>query len=345
MASTTRSTLVAIFRNATEAQAAAADLEAQGIGGEDLHIESGQGYSSTSSETGTRREGGAVGWLKSLFSDENDSDRAAFEQALKQGNVLLSVNVADNQVDTVAETLDRHAPVNLQQETGRTKKAAATGTGGRTQASSVPVVEEELKVGKRQVLRGGVRIYSRVVEQPVQESINLREERVRVERQPVNRPAEAADLRAGQEQTIEVQEFAEEPVVSKEARVIEEVRVGKEASQKTETIRDNVRHTEVDVEQIPGNESAAGRASFDDTDFRRDFQTRYGSTGVTYETFAPAYQYGYQMASDPRYKGRSFSQVESDLRSDYGRRYPNSTWEKIKDSVQYGWNKVTGRVQ
>ncbi len=345
MATTTRSTLVAVFRNASEAQAAAADLEAQGIGQDDIYIESGQGYSSTTSEAGTtRHEGGFTGWLKSLFTDESDSDRAAYEQAVKQGNAVLSVNVAEDQVDAVAEILDRHAPANLQQATARAEKAAARGKGGTTQASAVPIVEEELKVGKRQVLRGGVRVYSRVVEKPVEESINLKDERVRVERQAVNRPAEAADLRAGQEQVIEVQEFAEEPVVSKEARVVEEVRVGKEASQRKETVRDTLRHTEVNVEKIPGSEAGASKASFDDTDFRRDFQTRYGSTGVKYDTYAPAYEYGYQMASDPRYKGKSFREVESNLRSDYGTRYPNSTWEKIKDAVRYGWDKVTGRA-
>jgi uncharacterized protein (TIGR02271 family) len=255
MASATRSTLVAVFRNASEAQAAAAELQAQGIGQDDIYIESGQGYSSATSETTTtRHEGGFMGWIKSLFSDESDSDRATYEQAVKEGNVILSVNVAENQVDTVAEILDRHAPLNLQ-ETGRTERAAAATSSGATQASAVPVVEEELKVGKRQVVRGGVRVYSRMVEGPVQENVNLREERVRVDRQRVNRPAETADLRAGQEQTIEVQEFAEEPVVSKEARVVEEVRVGKETSQRTEKVKDTVRRTEVEVEQIPEGET------------------------------------------------------------------------------------------
>jgi stress response protein YsnF len=280
-----------------------------------------------------------------LFSDENDSDRAAYEQAVKQGNVILTVNVVEGQVDTVAEVLERHSPVNLQQDTTQAKKAAAAVPGATKQAGAVPVVEEELKIGKRQVLRGGVRVFSRVVEQPVEESIDLRDERVRVERKRVDRPAEPADIRTGQEQSIEVQEFAEEPVVSKEARVVEEVRIGKETSERTETVRDTVRHTEVEVEQIPGKESSARKGSFDDADFRRDFKTRYGSTGLEYETYAPAYQYGHQMASDPRYEGKSFSEVESNLRSDYSRRYPDSMWERVKDAVRYGWNKVTGQVQ
>ena len=82
---------------------------------------------------------------------------------------------------------------------------------------------------------------------------------------------------------------------------------------------------------------------FDD-DFRRHFTTNYGTGGEQYDTYAPAYRYGYEAASDPRYRGKDFRDIESDLRSDYGRRYPGSTWEKMKDSIRYGWDKVTGKT-
>ncbi len=208
---------------------------------------------------------------------------------------------------------------------------------------AVPVVEEELQVGKRRVLRGGVRVYSRVVEQPVQESVNLQEEHVRVDRRKVDRPASAEDFAGNREQVIEVQEFAEQPVVSKQARVVEEVRVGKETTQRTENVSDTVRHTEVHVEPI-ASETSTGRSvgsSPYDQDFRSDFKSRYGGSG-SYDDYSPAYQYGYEAASDPRYKGRRYEDVENDLRSEYSRRNPNSTWEKMKDSVRYGWEKVTG---
>jgi hypothetical protein len=63
------------------------------------------------------------------------------------------------------------------------------------------------------------------------------------------------------------------------------------------TIRDTVRHTEVNVEQTPG---AVGD-KFDDSDFRADFQKRYAASGAPYDTYLPAYRYGYDMASDPHY--------------------------------------------
>ena len=115
---------------------------------------------------------------------------------------------------------------------------------------ALPVVEEELEVGKREVERGGVRVRSRVTEQPVEGEVNLREERVTVDRRPVNRPASEADLRGIREGSFEVTERAERPVVEKRARVKEEIVIGKETGERTETVRDTLKRTDVDVEEI-----------------------------------------------------------------------------------------------
>jgi uncharacterized protein (TIGR02271 family) len=124
----------------------------------------------------------------------------------------------------------------------------ATATGARDEV--IPIAEEELHVGKREVGHGRVRIQSRVIERPVQEQVTLREERVDVERRPVSGEYREGALSSDpfQERTIEVEERGEEAVVSKEARVVEEVVVRKEAETRTETISDTVRKTEVDVE-------------------------------------------------------------------------------------------------
>jgi len=133
----------------------------------------------------------------------------------------------------------------------------------RGEQARVPVVEEQLKVGKREVeTSGGVRVRTDIEEKPVEAQVNLREEHVRVERRPVDRPATQADMNQAQHgRTIEVREKSEQPVVQKEARVVEEVVVGKEATQRTETVRDTVRRTDVDVEQVDKNNPSAGNAS------------------------------------------------------------------------------------
>ena len=115
---------------------------------------------------------------------------------------------------------------------------------------SIKVVEENLNVGKQEVQTGGVRVRSRIVERPVEENIRLRQERVTVTRTPVDRPATEADFNTFQQGTVEMTESAEVPVISKDARVVEEVTLNKEVTESDQTIIDTVRHTEVDTENI-----------------------------------------------------------------------------------------------
>lgn len=120
------------------------------------------------------------------------------------------------------------------------------------------VVQEELEVGKRSVDRGGVRVIQRVSEKPVRELVRLREERAIVERRPVDREATADDLSNFREGSIELRETAEEPVVAKRARVVEEVRVGKQVQEREQAIEDTVRRKDVDVERIEGQGDRIG---------------------------------------------------------------------------------------
>jgi uncharacterized protein (TIGR02271 family) len=219
--------------------------------------------------------------------------------------------------------------------------AMETGRTGSTQ--SIPVVEEQLRVGKREVQRGGVRIYSHVVETPVNETVGLREEHVDVQRRAVDQPISPADATAFKEQTIEMRETAEEAVVEKSARIVEEVTVGKQVNERQEQIHDTVRHTEVDVQRLDGT-TARSDLRDDDSYFRNHFTSTYGASGASYDDYAPAYSYGSQMASSGRYTGRQWDEVESDLRTDWESRYSGgpSTWEKMKAAVRHGWDRMTG---
>jgi uncharacterized protein (TIGR02271 family) len=123
---------------------------------------------------------------------------------------------------------------------------------------SIPVVQEQLRVGKRDVSHGRVRVRSYTVEEPVNEEVNLHNERVVVDRRPVDRALGAADG-AFKDRTIEAEERSEEPVVDKQARVVEEVSLRKEAEDRAETISDTVRHTEVEVDDERDNQIGTDR--------------------------------------------------------------------------------------
>jgi stress response protein YsnF len=396
MATKTRTTLVAVFRKASEAEATATELQAVGVHRDRILVASANATNTyqPSSGTGTAyEEGGVKGWWHSLFGNdsENAYDRENYEKAINQGNVVLSVDTVDQDENRMADIINRHSPLDIHEEDSKTaatrtatekpisektalrESAATATTADRTRVAAnppagisrgtagaqagnpqaVPVIEEDLKVEKRRVLRGGVRVYSRVVEQPVEENVNLREEHVTVNRQRVDRAADAGtNLQMGQEKVFEVQEFAEVPVVTKEARVVEEVRIGKETTERTEKVSGKVRRTEVDVQPIEATTTAentnspASRTYDQETDaaFRRDYETNYRSTGQPYDYYSGAYGFGYSMASDPKYQNRRFEDVESDLRAEYGRRYPNSAWDRMKESVRYGWHRLTHKT-
>ncbi|MBM1169810.1 YsnF/AvaK domain-containing protein [Microvirga arabica] len=132
----------------------------------------------------------------------------------------------------------------------------------------IPVAEEELHVGKREVSHGRVRIRSHVTERPVEEQVSLREEHVSVERRPAEGTLRTGSMNDGdlfRERSIEMEERAEEAVVSKEARVVEEVVVRKDADQRTQTVSDTVRKTEVEVD----DERSAGISRTGTTDKNR----------------------------------------------------------------------------
>jgi uncharacterized protein (TIGR02271 family) len=118
--------------------------------------------------------------------------------------------------------------------------------------TTIPVIREDLEVGKEEVERGGMRLRTRIVETEASKDINLREEKVTVERTPVDRPASPNDIR---EESVEMIAKEEVPVVNKEARVVEEVTLNKEVNEREETVRDTVRNTEVDVEKTDGDKT------------------------------------------------------------------------------------------
>ena len=267
-----------------------------------------------------------------------------YEQGIKNGGILMGVKPktdADREHFTTRWNSAQPTGVSTA-TTGTTTPVTGTARSAiSAESGTIPVVEEHLEVGKRSVETGHVQVTSHVVETPVNESVTLREEHAAIERRPVNRPASEADLANFKEETIEVRETAEQAVVNKTARVVEEVVVGKTATSTTQEINDTVRKTVVDVER-DGKAGVTGATGT--MDFRDDFKTRYGSTaGAKYEDYAPAYQYGSTLAGDQRYANRSWDEIETSARSDWQTRYPGSDWERFKAAARHGWEKVSGR--
>ncbi|HEX8668038.1 MAG TPA: YsnF/AvaK domain-containing protein [Allosphingosinicella sp.] len=244
---------------------------------------------------------GGSGGLNGVYM--SNEDRHAYGEGLRRGGYLLCAEVgSDEDADRIVRLLEESAGVDLdeRQQSWRSEgwqphapqssrsaigggQSAATRTGGSVvEEERIPVVEEELRVGKREVTRAGARVRSYVREIPVQEQVTLREEHVNVERRPVDQSASTTPAAGGadllQERTIEMRETAEEAVVQKVANVREEVVVSKTVEERSEQIADTVRRTEVEVDDhADGQRSAFG--GFDNRDSEAhgsEFQEGHG---------------------------------------------------------------------
>lgn len=292
-------TLVGVFDDHSDAQRARERLIDAGIDREAVEMTSGNTATMgdpTAISSGTsgkqEHEGGIRGFFRSLFGggDDRDEHSDTYAEAVRRGNAVVTVHLADDsRVDQASEILEDCGAVDVDERVAQWKSAGYTAydpsapplsddeiargrqnlqsgsQGLQGEPQNMQVIQEDLEVGKRQVSRGGVRVRRHVSERPVEEQVRLREARAVVERQAVDRPAGAADLEALEDADLEIRETSEEPVVSKTARVVEEVKVGKQASERTETVRDKVRRSDVDVEPLDGSARSIGASTPRDT--------------------------------------------------------------------------------
>lgn len=257
----------AMFDSHDDAQRAVDRLVQAGIPMAQIRMVSGGPDSATT----TARADDDKGFWESLgdffFPDE---DRYAYAEGLSRGGYLVTVTgLGSSQYDSALDILDDEGSVDLDERVeswrsegwgGYEASSYATGgagaslTGARTDRMDapsdeevIPVVEESIRVGKRDTSHGRVRVRAYTVEEPVSETVDLREERVEIERRPVDRAISGADA-AFQDRTLEAEEYREEAVVQKEARVVEEIGLRKTSETHRETISDTVRRTEVEIE-------------------------------------------------------------------------------------------------
>ncbi len=268
----TDQTIVAVYDTPAHAELAVQDLLLAKVPESAIHRHAQEGSYAGSATTATaRRE--EPGFWASLFGGEPDHDTAVYDRSVGGGSNAVTVKVPDDHVTAVMDILERHNPIDIDERAGsygltqtttqRAPLAASVPVAGTLAAGTtakdggtIQLSEETLAVGKRVVNRGTTRIRRFVVETPVEEQVRLRDEKVTVERRPVTdgRAVSGSDWT---EKTIEATESAEEAVVSKTARVVEEVGVKKEATDRTETIRDTVRREDVEITKEPGEKTGS----------------------------------------------------------------------------------------
>lgn len=257
-------TVIGIFNGEDDAKNAVQKLRSNGF--LDANVDASNESILRGDSTNDRNEDDSLGdrierFFKNLFDDDEESTKYTAaarkgyvvnvqanteEEALLASRILDETGAIDVDNDTALDTSERSASADIEGRSSFFDTDDRT-AGDDTTRTSIPVVEEELNVGKREVETGHVRVRSRIIERPVEQTLRLREERVNVERTPTDRPATESDFATSQDE-IEIRTTAEIPVVQKEARVVEEVRLKKDVREREQVVKDKVRRKDVEVD-------------------------------------------------------------------------------------------------
>lgn len=264
-------TVIGVFDTQSQARSAKQALTKEGF--TDASIDS-----STYGEHGTRHENyhddddnAIERFFENIFGDDDDDRRRTMSRDVASRGTVVTVHTESmDQAKRAAAILDRFGAIDMDDRYQQYQSGNFDADANRNQLNerfgnvdtdgTLEVVKEDVQIGKREVeTDGSVTVRSHVVERPVEEKVRLRKEEVYVKRTPVDRPADNADLR---DRTISVKETAEEAVVGKSARVVEEIEVGKNVDTVTETVRETARETEVDI--VKGDKTTNGKRTTDD---------------------------------------------------------------------------------
>ena len=256
------STLTALFDNRADADAAVEELKTAGIADGSIRLVPGYESDSPAVEPGFWEQ------LKDFFLP--DDDRATYSEGLRRGGFMVSVSgLSEAQYATAHDILDDVGSIDLDERADQWRndgwqqsassqqytpgqatpadKPAPDLSSTSGPSETIPVVEENLRVGKRDVNRGSLKVRAYTVERPVSENVSLTDQTVSVNRRPVDRPLSDAD-RAFEDRTISAEEHHQEAVVSKEARVVEEIDISRDEAERTQKVEDTVRKTKIELD-------------------------------------------------------------------------------------------------
>lgn len=292
------------------------------------------------------------------------TDAREFAEAVRRGgNLIITKLDDDSKADEVARYLDDQESVDLSSRREKWRESGYSGFNpnanlysrdevesernrilGSGEEARVTKAREDVRVGKRDVESGGLRVHKRVKEKPVEEEVHLRKEKAEIHRDKVDKPTRG-DEDLFKEETIEVREHSEEPVVQKETRVEEEIRVGKSVEEHTETIHETARETEIDIERLTsGIDERHGYSNFE-SDFRQHHKSNFASSDGDYSDYEPAYRFGHAFGASDQYRGREYNDIEPDMQRSYERKHGEGTFSKFKDAARHGFDSARRRLR
>ncbi|MDQ5826411.1 MAG: YsnF/AvaK domain-containing protein [Chloroflexota bacterium] len=267
------STVVGIFPDETWAQGAISALQSGG-------------FNARLADRGT------VGNLANMGIDSNAA--SLYESRLGEGNVVVIVENAGGRGEDALGIMLQNGAENIdlsKDRTGNTTTTTTTtdyyqslqstgandrqygnydqnlGRARNIEEMNVLLREETLTPVKQAVQSGEVQVQKVVHEKQQEIPVNLRHEEVTIERRAVDRPATADDLDDMTDQVISVPVYEERAELQKQARVREEVTIGKQAVEEQQTLTGTTRHEHLEVNKT-GNVVVQGDANTNTYDQR-----------------------------------------------------------------------------
>ena len=266
-------TVVAAFDTAAHAQAAVDALKAGGFHADDISV-------FDKNRVGLRQSGL---WERMFGGGLAQHEADVYTQSLERGGSVVAVRVPDNEVAHATGILDIHRPIDVHDRAITTgiapaakveaaaasiaaapiaaeQKVAVSSKLAEAHDEVLRLAEEQLQVGKRMVETGKTRVRRFVTEREVSADVTLHEEHADTIRRAVADPKYVGEIDWA-DATIEIRETAEQALVSKTARVVEEVALKKIGSDHVETIHDKIRRQQVEIERLgPDGKPIAARA-------------------------------------------------------------------------------------
>jgi uncharacterized protein (TIGR02271 family) len=264
-------TLVAVYDTEAHAEAAVKALKAAGFAESDISVFDNDRLKAgrTALSAGVKEAGL---WQRLFGADVYQHEASIYGQTVQDGGVVISVRVPESEVAHARAVLDIHRPVDVHDRA----LTAAVAPPARVEAiekklEAVPLAamqtvavspklaaaqpdvlrlaEEQLQVGKEMAEAGRTRVRRFVTEREAAADVTLHEEHAEVLRKAISDPKYVAEIDWA-DGTIEVIETAEHALVSKTARIVEEVSLRKIGSDHVETIKDKIRRQQVEIERI-----------------------------------------------------------------------------------------------
>jgi uncharacterized protein (TIGR02271 family) len=260
-------TLVAVYDTVAHAEAAAAALKAGGFAGSDISI-----FDQTRFDADKAAAVKPGLWARLFGSDLHEHEATVYGNVVVRGGAVVSLRVLDSEVAHAQGILYLHRPVDVHDRAVTSGIASAAHVEAvEEKLAAIPLVakqqvavsaklvdaheevlrlaEEQLQVGKEQVAAGLTRVRRFVTERPVTANVTLHEEHAEVVRRAVTDPKFIGTIDWA-DSVIETVETAEHALVSKTARIVEEVALKKVGSDHVETITDKIRRQQVEIERI-----------------------------------------------------------------------------------------------